>query len=499
MSRPRLLVLTLIGGLTLFHLWYIGSGRLPLSPDEAHYWEWSRRLDWGYYSKGPMVAYLIALSTRLGGSTEFFVRLPAVLLSAGTALLTFLLGRDLYRSERVGSLAVLILTVIPLYAAGSLLMTIDPPFLFFWTVALWAFLRALTGGSVRWWILVGIALGLGTLSKYSMLLLVPLLACVLVLSPTLPDARRGFLLSCGTAALLASPLLLWNLFHGWISLHHVIGQTGLAPEETWTLLRALLNVGEFWGAQALLLSPLLFVVLLAAMGRAGLRAIRQRTTPDLLLALTSLLPFLLFAAWSLLSKVQGNWPAPAYLTASIAAAAWGEASASSRALRIVLGLSLAVALLVTTALHFPTLLGDLLPPRMDPVRRLHGWRELGRDTGRLLRTFSDPVILMSDRYQIASELAFYVPGQPTVYTVNLGRRLNQYDVWGGLNALRGRSTLLVTYGDGDVPAAFRGSCATVTKLSPLRYTYRGVPAQTFSLFHCTDFRGAPPVPGRVRY
>ena len=71
--------------LTLLHLWMIASGRWPLSADEAHYWEWSRRLDWSYYSKGPMVAYLIALSTRLGGHTESWVRLPAVLLGTATA------------------------------------------------------------------------------------------------------------------------------------------------------------------------------------------------------------------------------------------------------------------------------------------------------------------------------------------------------------------------------------------------------------------------------
>ena len=65
--------------MTSIRLWYLQQGYLELSPDEAHYWEWSRRLDWSYYSKGPFVAYLIALSTAIGGATELFVRLPAVL------------------------------------------------------------------------------------------------------------------------------------------------------------------------------------------------------------------------------------------------------------------------------------------------------------------------------------------------------------------------------------------------------------------------------------
>ncbi|MEO2088494.1 MAG: glycosyltransferase family 39 protein, partial [Gemmataceae bacterium] len=49
-----------------------------LSPDEAHYWDWSRHLDWCYYSKGPLVAWLIRGSCELFGTTAFAVRLPAV-------------------------------------------------------------------------------------------------------------------------------------------------------------------------------------------------------------------------------------------------------------------------------------------------------------------------------------------------------------------------------------------------------------------------------------
>src|ERR671915_196445 len=86
---------------TSIRLWYLQQGYLELSPDEAHYWEWSRRLDWSYYSKGPFVAYLIALSTAIGGATELFVRLPAVVLSAGTTICVFGLVRDLFHDVKL--------------------------------------------------------------------------------------------------------------------------------------------------------------------------------------------------------------------------------------------------------------------------------------------------------------------------------------------------------------------------------------------------------------
>jgi 4-amino-4-deoxy-L-arabinose transferase-like glycosyltransferase len=125
-----------LGFAVTFHLWFIASGRLDLAPDEAYYWTWSNRLGWSYYSKGPMVAYFITLSTRLGGDMEFYVRLPTVILSAGTGLLAFLLARGLCRSARVGLDAVLLVAAMALAQAGPILMTYDTPLVFFLVLAL---------------------------------------------------------------------------------------------------------------------------------------------------------------------------------------------------------------------------------------------------------------------------------------------------------------------------------------------------------------------------
>ncbi len=220
--QASLLFLLFLGCITAFHLWFIHSGRFNLAPDEAHYWTWSKRLDWSYYSKGPMVAYLIALSTRLGGDTEFFVRLPAVLLSTGTAICTFLLADRLYRSKWAGLHAVLVLAAMPLAEAGSILMTIDAPLIFFWSLTLVLIHRALEADGTGRWLLAGIGLGLGLLSKYTMAIMVPQTILYLVLSrhhrfwmrrpgPYLALRRRasylypGHLLERGTSFHLVAP------------------------------------------------------------------------------------------------------------------------------------------------------------------------------------------------------------------------------------------------------------------------------------------------------
>ena len=59
-DRAGVLVAVVLAVVTALRIAYLAWGRLDLSPDEAHYWEWSRRLDLSYYSKGPLIAYLIA-------------------------------------------------------------------------------------------------------------------------------------------------------------------------------------------------------------------------------------------------------------------------------------------------------------------------------------------------------------------------------------------------------------------------------------------------------
>ena len=109
--------------------------------DEAHYWECGRFLDWSHYGKGPGAALVIWLFTFLLGDAVWVVRLPAVLLAAGTGWLIFLLGRTFY-NDRVGLVAVAAASVMPLFAVGSILMTIDPLSVFFWATAALTFWKA---------------------------------------------------------------------------------------------------------------------------------------------------------------------------------------------------------------------------------------------------------------------------------------------------------------------------------------------------------------------
>jgi undecaprenyl-diphosphatase len=491
--------------LTVFHLWFLASGRWPLATDEAHYWEWSRHLDWSYYSKGPMVAYLIAASTRLGGHTEFWVRLPAVLLGVGVAVIAFFLARRIFQSDRAGFLSVVFLSLMPLYIAGSFLMTIDPPFVFFWGLASLLLCRIPRRRSEATWYGAGIAFGLGLLSKYTMFMLPVCVSLWLLASPKLrPWLRRREPYEAALLGLLVfSPVIVWNARHGWLSGRHVLVQAGAG--ETRSLGASLLGGPEFLASQLGVVSPFLFVLMGLAVLWAWREGVRQGREDLLLLACLSAPVYLFFQIWSFATKVQANWAAHAYFTAAVAAAGWSETwpvwgprRQASRRLYALLLASIILPMALLPLAFFPEVLGIFgtrVPASVDLVsKRLRGWPELGREVGEVLRNTPTSPFLVSDRYQIASELAFYVEGHPRVFNANLGRRMNQYDLWGGWEELTGRDGLFVTYGAGDPPGELREAFRQVERVKVVPIVYRGQRIRDFSIYRGLDFRGFPARP-----
>lgn len=499
MSRvgPRGLLAAFLLIVTGLRLAYVAAGPLDLAPDEAHYWEWSRRLDLSYYSKGPMVAYLIHLLTWAFGTSELSIRLGAILIGLAGALCLYAFARECLGDERAALAAVVALHLTPLFAAGGILMTIDPPFFLFWLLAMILLARALRGAAWAW-PLAGIAFGLGLLAKYTMLFLLPSLALYWLLAPEhRPWLRRpGPYVALGIGLGLFAQVLVWNARYGWVSARHVAGQgegSGLT----------LVYLGEFVGGQLGVLSPLIGLAL--AWGvffgwREGL--LRRREPYRFLMAFAlPLLGFYLLLA--LRTKVQANWPAAAYLPlALITAGGIREVlprlgAGRRRGLVAYLVVAAAVALALTGIAHQTealAVLGLALPPDLDPTARLKGWEELGRAVTGLRGAMPAPerVFLFSNRYQIASELAFYVAGRPATYNVNLGRRLNQYDLWGGWDRLVGWDAIYVREGvrevDPEIARAFERVDPPV--LLEIRRGERVV--RTFSIFRCFGFLGMEP-------
>jgi undecaprenyl-diphosphatase len=452
-----------IAAVSLFRIFYILHGPLDLSPDEAHYWEWSRRLDLSYYSKGPLVAYLIFAGTSLFGDTVFGIRILAVLFSAMSTVLVYrfaglLCGEeggkpappDLSAPGSRGSpaalAAALLSQVIPLFSAGGVLFTIDTPFMFFWIAGLYGFWRAVDGeGKTVHWILTGICVGLGFLAKYSMALFFPCGFLFLLFSKEKRGLLRGFKPYAALAAGIAlfTPVIAWNAMNGWVTFRHAAISHVHVDEGFRVSFKTFF---EFLGSQAGVVTPILFVMMLhslllgmkapAGTGRNG----ASGDLSDRFLFWFSVPLLAFFMAKSLQGRVYANWAAPAYAAGIVSLAkryfgrtGEGAGGGGFEKGRKWLAAGIGLAALVTALSHHPAVLR--LPPKMDPTSRLKGWKEIGREVSPIYESLSrdNTVFLFSDMYQVASELAFYVEGKPRTYCINLGRRMNQYDLWPDMN------------------------------------------------------------------
>ncbi len=496
---------------------------LDLSPDEAHYWEWSRRLDWSYYSKGPLVASLIRLSCalfgdwskQLTGTAMVAVRLPALV--CGTLLLAglYVLTLQVWRREGLALASVAAALTLPITTAGATLMTIDAPFTCLWCWALVLGHRAIFGRGGWAWPALGLVIGLGLLAKYTMVLWLVSLFLFLMASPSHRWLLRcrGLWLCLLIAGLCCAPMIWWNAHHGWIGVWHLSRRAGVATE-----------VYQFaW------YGPLIYLVLqggllLGVWFIAWARAMwhgcpwRDRDGARNYLWWMSAVTFGVFLAFAFVTRGgEPNWPVTAYLSGSVLMAGWLAQwwSTAGRRHRIAVGTGIATACIVglglTVILHLGNrvtpLLARYLPPpsvkyplpvrRVDPTCRLRGWQTLAdaldREIDCLREQGIEPVVVGDWTY--LGELSFYSRREPEVHSIGVAMhcRHSQYDLWrpnpvADPAAFRGRTFLFL--GPRDVAPALHAFDAigdTVT----VDYQESGVPVASWQITPCRGFRGFP--------
>lgn len=490
-----------------YRLYYIWAGGLNLAQDEAHYWDWSRHLDLSYYSKGPMVAYIIFFFTWLGGHSEFFVRLGAVIISLGTAIFVYLLARDMFKNELVGFFSAFILFLIPLFSVGSIFMTTDSPFIFFWSLAIYFIYKSVSRNIGWWWYLAGIALGLGLLSKYTMIILVPQIFLFLLLSRKSRHwlTRKEPYLAFIIGLIVFSPVIIWNGQHNWVSLRHLFGQgnIGVGP------LFSVKDLPEFLASQIGVISPLIFFALVYALWRSAKYGIGKGDDNYLLLFCCSFPLLAFYLLLSLHTKVQGNWAAAAYITLSVAGVAifadlypkMGSIY-KRRALRVFIFAALLLGFALSCVgynVQLVRLVGVDLPVLSV---RLMGWKELGIEVSKIMDEMSakNHTFIFSKSYHISSELAFYTNRPYQTYCVNTGRRQNQFDYWEGFHHFIGSDAIYVVEGkDSGVHSRVRRAFNSFQKEPPLLIRHQDRVIKAFSIFRLYGFKGLSPVVENISY
>ena len=485
--------------LTVFRVWY--AGQHELLQDEAYYWQWARHPDWGFYDNTPLAALVIRFFVGVLGSTETGVRMGAIASALAASVFIYLLAKRLL-GPGVALLSVVLANIVPLFEAGSVIMTHDPVQLALWAAALYVLHRALTD-KPHWWWLAGVLAGLAAQAKFNALLLLPGVALYIVLSPTARARwlRRPEPYLAGLLALaIFAPFLWWNHTHQnafWIHIHAMGSRSGRHdPPLKWT--------SRFIGDQMLVLSPFVFLTYVNAMGDCGRRALKERNDALLFLWCPSVTVFAAVLVVTLRSKVEANWAVAAYITglvlvADMLARAW---QARSRRGRVWAGLTLGLAVVMSVSVLFPTMLYSLglkfTRPAQDRTNELYGWRTLAArvaaEQAAMARTGGGKPFVFGINYRMPSEAAFYLPGQPQTYSLFLHDRANEYMFWEDPRALVGRPAVFVN--DTDTTDHFsdlRAVFARVEPQAPLliyrRFPYGNVPIRTVQIVRCYGFRG----------
>ncbi len=476
--------LILIFALTLFRLWYCQT--IELCGDEAYYWLWSKHLDLGYFSKGPAVAFTIAAGTRLFGDTVFGIRFFAILLSAGTGYGIYKLGRRLF-SGQTGFFSILLAGVIPMFGAGSILMTIDPLSVFFWTMAAYSFWRAKNEDRPHFWVLTGLFIGIGALAKYTNLWQ---LACFALFCACSPGHRRHlksktFWLMALTTLVCLTPALIWNFRNDWITLQHL--QHRGALDRHWRFSAK--ELWKFIQNQALFISPPAFLGIAAAAICSLVQAFKKKADLAIVYLLCLFWPLVVFyLILSVNEAGQANWTAPSYVAGFIlTAAVWTPWVRQSRLWRGVAVVSLAVGLLMTIAAHntFPL----NLKPKQDPLSRVRGSANLAQQIYELQKEHGAAFII-ANHYSNASLVAFYHPEHTQTYLPRHEGIENQFSFWPDYSdGFMGESAIFATDSDEPPPPQLFREFASVEFLKETWTSHRGRLVKKFKFYLCRNFGG----------
>jgi dolichol-phosphate mannosyltransferase len=431
-------------------------------PEEAYYWLYARHLAPGYLDHPPMVAWLIALGGALFGHNEFAVRIGALLAWSIAAVYLYRLATLLF-DRSVAWLSVALLSILPIFAGIGFTITPDSPLMAAWMAALFYLHRAALGGRARAWYAFGIAVGLGMLSKYTIVLLAPTALLVVVLHPPARMwlRRREPYLAALIALGLFSPVLYWNANHDWASFAFQ-GPRRFAG-------RIRFSVFRYFRELVVVITP--SGVAATAVALWGSRTGDEESglpggRPDRLFVLVAfLVPFVAFLLYSVRQKTKLNWAAPGFLVMlpCIAHQIVGFQVATASRFRRVLQRSwvptlIGLGLLYAVVLYY---VGVGLPGvgYSANFRRFVGWQSLGEQVVEIAQREerdhgAEPIIIGMDSHDLSSELSFYtlpqalrLRGSPETISGPhpFGRDSLMFRLWDPPATFAGHSMLLIAH------------------------------------------------------
>ena len=470
-----------LAAITIFRLGY--AFFLPVAPQEAYYWNYSRHAALSYFDHPPLAAHFIKLTTVLGIS-GFSMHLAAIVLSLLMSVVIYRLASMLF-DEKTAFWGAVAINLTFIYALGSMIITPDTPMLLFWCLSMVACYRIDRGGGKIWWILLGFFIGAGFMSKYTIVFAG--LGALLYFALSRKRIRWFKTIwpyaAIMVAVIIALPVLIWNYQNDWASFAFQTGRRAgemseFRPDFFFGFL------GTVIGIYGIIPIPLLF----AGIWNSIKRFIWGNFSNHALIACFSA-PLLIFLIpVSAISWVKMNWTAPAFIGIFISATAYYFLK-SSKFVRIWGKVSVIFLLVSFIAVHVVILLPDIYLGKGDYSV---GWDRLARRVETLIKDLPEPYFICGYEYKTASLLAFYLKDHPeTVSNTIIGRPGLQYDYWCDPDTLIGYNAIFIYDKRNKLkdPSELTDRFEKVEFDSALHIEKGGKEVTKFYIFRCYNYRG----------
>ena len=302
--------LSLVAIAFLVKFFAIVNTNFDLFGDEAQYWIWSQNLNFGYYSKPPLLAWVIGSFTFLFGDSFEMLKIIPISTYVLSSYVIYLISLELYNNKKLAILSGGTFYLLPAVSVSSFLISTDVILILFWSLSLLFLIKIRKNPKIINFFLLGIFLGLSFLAKYAAIYFLISMVVLLFLDETIKKIIFKkffhFALFLGTAIIVLSPNIIWNIKNNWITLGHTSDNASLNK-----INFNLFQGGEFILSQGLMIGPLLFIFFLVTV-----KKIKFDFKTKFLLSF-SLPIFLIVLGESILVRANANWAAVALVSLSI--------------------------------------------------------------------------------------------------------------------------------------------------------------------------------------
>ena len=361
------LVLFFLITITLLRIYALYISPIELSVDEAQYWHWSQNIEFGYFTKPPMIAWAIALSTSVFGNEEWAVRLLSPLIHFCISLILWATSQFAF-GAKAGKLAALIWIFTPAASLGGFIISTDTPLLLFWSFSILFIFKLFHNETNLIAILAGISIGLAFLSKYAALYFVIFFIMWWLIYDRNKDLSiKNIFIILLTIMLVASGNIYWNYINEFVTVSHTVSNANLTK-----IIFNLTNVISFLSSQLLVFGPIFLLLYIFLIFDCFLKKGKLS-----LLAFLSFPIIILITIQSFLKISNPNWAITAYISATIILSAYVVIQ-KYKFLRIFFKVGFIINFVLSIFILKVTLTGDFYPLNLksNPLRKTLGFELL---------------------------------------------------------------------------------------------------------------------------